>query len=156
MSHEDEPVDLILLGCGKKKRDHGGPARDVYASLLWKYRRNYAESRRRPWYILSAKHGLLAPGDRIKPYNLSLAELPAAKRRAWSARVLDRLVEEISELKGKTIEIHAGKFYVEYGLEKGLSEAGVKVLRPLEHKRQGQQLKWYKDYLNSSSGESMG
>ena len=156
MSLEDEPVDLILLGCVKKKRDYAGPARDVYASPLWVYRRKYAESRGRAWYILSAKHGLLASDDWIDPYDLSLVNLPAAKRRAWSQRVLNALKEKVPELRGKIIEIHAGKPYVEYGLEEGLREAGVKVLRPLEHERQGQQIKWYKDYLNSSSQKSTG
>ena len=32
-------------------------------------------------------------------------------------------------MDGKTIEVHAGKLYVEYGLEKGLREAGAVIRR---------------------------
>ena len=54
-----ELVDLILVGCVKKKRHRAGPARDIYTSTLWQYRRAYAELHGCPWYILSAKHVLL-------------------------------------------------------------------------------------------------
>ena len=34
---------------------------------------------------------------------------------------------------GKSVEIHAGKFYVEFGLEAGLQRLGTEVRRPLAH-----------------------
>ena len=52
----------------------------------------------------------------------------------------------------KTIEIHAGKPYAEYGLEKGLREAGAVVRRPLAHVvGMGVQYAWYRDHLASRS-----
>ena len=62
LNHSCELVDLILVGCVKSKRHRAGPARDVYTSTLWQYRQAFAELHGCPWYILSAKHGLLAPG----------------------------------------------------------------------------------------------
>lgn len=151
MNHRGVAVDLILLGCVRQKRDEAGPAQDVYDSTLWKYRRRYAESRGCPWYILSAKHGLLAPEDCIEPYDTSMADIPTTGRRTWSKEVLNALKVNFPELEGKTIEIHAGKLYVEYGLEKGLSEAGVVIYRPLANIRgHGLQFNWYKDNTTSS------
>ncbi len=154
VNHTCELVDFILVGCVKRKRHRAGPARDVYTSTLWQYRMSYAELHGCPWYILSAEHGLLAPGTCIEPYDLSLADLRATERREWSLRVLNDLATEIPELDGKTIEIHAGKLYVEYGLEKGLRDAGVVVRRPLAHVvGQGRQYAWYREHITSCSQE---
>ena len=126
-------ASLMLLGCVKSKLGSARTAKDLYDSALWRSRRAYAEQSRTRWYILSAKHGLLAPETLIAPYDLALSDLPAAERRAWSERVLESLVARVPVLRGKAIEIHAGKAYVEYGLEDGLREAGAIVLRPLAH-----------------------
>ena len=143
-------VDLILVGCVKRKQHHAGPARELYTSTAWKYRRRYAETHCCPWYILSAKHGLLDPDDWIEPYDLALDKLSAPERREWSHRVLDDLVVRVSELRGTNIEIHAGKQYVKDGLEKGLREAGVVISRPLAHVvGQGLQHAWYREHMAS-------
>ena len=143
-ARNESVASLILLGCVKSKLDATGAARDLYDSPLWRCRRAYAERLRVPWYILSAKHGLLAPDSRIAPYDLALSDLPAAERRAWSERVLESLAAQVSMLNGNVIEIHAGKAYVEYGLEDGLREAGAIVHRPLAHIAGiGPQRAWY-------------
>ena len=41
------------------------------------------------------------------------------------------------------VEIHAGKAYIEFGLEQRLKDAGIEVVRPLRHLRRGEQLAWY-------------
>ena len=151
-NRSSELVDLILVGCVKKKRPNAGPAQDIYTSTLWQYRRAYAELHGCPWYILSAKHGLLAPGTWIERYDLALPDLSAFERRVWSRGVLDALAAEVPTLDGKTIEIHAGKHYVENGLEKGLREAGAVVRCPLAHVvGMGVQYAWYREYMDSCS-----
>jgi len=146
--HTQEPADFLLVGCVKKKSARGGPARDVYVSPLWRYRREYAERIAAPWFILCAKHGLLAPDTRIEPYDLALADLSAAERRAWSKDVLNQFTEVTGDLAEKTIEVHAGKLYIDYGLGQGLRQAGAKVHRPLAHMPGiGSQIAWYKAYL---------
>ena len=141
----NEPVaSLILLGCVKSKLNSIRAAKNLYDSPLWRCRRAYAERSGVRWYILSAKHGLLAPNTRIAPYDLTLSDLPAAERRAWSERVLENLAARVPVLKGEVIELHAGKPYVEYGLEDGLREAGAIVRRPLAHVVGiGPQRAWY-------------
>ena len=149
-NNSHEQVDLILVGCVKSKRDHASLARDIYTSSLWQGRRAYAEAHGCPWYILSAKHGLLAPDTWIEPYDLALDSLSAAKRREWSLGVLNDLAAQIETLDGKVIEIHAGKLYAEFGLEKGLRDVGAVVRRPLEHVvGTGCQIAWYREQAAS-------
>ena len=148
--HTREPADWLLVGCVKRKSARGGSARDVYVSPLWRYRREYAEQLAVPWFILSAKHGLLDPGTRIEPYDLALADLSPSERRAWSQDVLDQFKDVTGDLAEKTIEVHAGQLYIEFGLEQGLRQAGAKVYRPLAHiPGIGSQITWYKTHLVS-------
>lgn len=137
-------ISLMLLGCVKSKFGSTKPAKDLYDSELWRCRRAYAEQSGAHWYILSAKHGLVVPETQITRYDLALSDLPAAERRVWSERVLESLVARVPLLTGKSIEIHAGKAYVEYGLEDGLRKEGAIVLRPLAHVAGiGRQCAWY-------------
>ena len=145
-------ANLILIGCVKSKHNGSCTAKDLYNSPLWRYRRAYVEWSGFPWYILSAKHGLLAPETEIKPYDVALSDLSASKCRAWSQCVLDELRKEFPSLQGTVIDIHAGKRYVAYGLEKGLRGAGATVRRPLARVVGiGPQCNWYRDQLALSS-----
>ena len=140
--------NLILIGCVKSKRSSSSPAKDLYNSRLWRCRRAYAEQIGVPWYILSAKYGLLAPETTIAPYDRTLNAFPAAECRVWSARVMDELTAKVSGLRGKVVEIHAGKRYVAYGLEDGLCKAGAIVHRPLAHVSGiGRHCRWYAEQL---------
>ena len=84
---EEVTPDILLVGCVKGKLEWASrvAARKLYASPLWRSRRAYAEQAGRPWFILSAKYGLLHPEERIAWYDLDLSGLPAAERRTWSA-----------------------------------------------------------------------
>lgn len=146
--------NLLLLGCVKSKLGYASAAQDLYSSPLWRWRRAYAKQSGVSWYILSAKHGLLDPETRIAPYDLTLADFPATERRAWSRKVLDDLAAKVPVLQGKAIEIHAGKFYTDYGLEDGLRRAGAIVCRPLAHVVGiGPQCRWYAEHLASGSAQ---
>ena len=144
-------ANLILVGCVKSKCSGPRPAKDLYDSPLWRSRRAYAERSGVPWYILSAKHGLLAPETTIAWYDLALANFGAADRRAWSQHVLDDLAAKVGVLRGTSIEIHAGQPYVDYGLEDGLRKAGAIVQRPLAHVPGiGPQRAWYAEQLRNA------
>lgn len=148
--HVQKPTDYLLIGCVKQKSSRGGPARNVYASPLWRFRREYAEQRAVPWFILSAKYGLLAPDTHIEPYDLALADLSPPDRRAWSRDVLDQFKDVTGNPAEKTIEVHAGKLYIEFGLGQGLRQAGAEVHRPLAQiPGIGSQITWYKTHMVS-------
>ncbi len=139
--------DILLIGCVKGKLEWASrvAAKDLYVSALWRCRRKYAEQSGIPWFILSAKYGLVNPETRIAWYDLSLGDQPAAQRRAWSSRVVDALVGKYPSVEGKIVEVHAGKDYVDYGLETGLTDAGMVVQRPLLGIPIGRHLGWYRE-----------
>jgi hypothetical protein len=146
-------IDVILVGCVKSKCSYIAPAKDLYNSTLWRWRRAYAEMSGCQWYILSAKHGLLHPDVEIAPYDLALVDLPVFKRREWSQHVLSDLTRKFHNLQGKVIEVHAGKEYVKYGLEDGLCKSGAFLYRPLAHIGLFRQPAWYREQLNLSSSQ---
>ena len=134
----------------KSKCDAPCAAKDLYDSPLWRSRRAYAERFGTDWYILSAKHGLVAPEKTIAPYDLALTNLRAAERRTWSRKVLDDLAARVPDLRESTIEIHAGKAYAEF-VEEGLDKLGAKVRRPLARIAGiGAQIAWYAEQLRRS------
>lgn len=64
-------MSSIVIACGSKKRNHPAPARDMYVGSLFKNARRAAESTGLPWYIMSAKYGILRPDDIIEPYDMT-------------------------------------------------------------------------------------
>jgi uncharacterized HhH-GPD family protein len=134
--------DVVLVGCVKTKGPEASPARDLYLSPLFERRRRYAESSGRPWYILSAEHGLLDPGTIIEPYDVYLADQTADYRQAWGEWVAAKLTRVRGSIDGLVIEVHAGTAYVD-AIDEPLRRHGAVVLTPLAGLRRGEQLSWY-------------
>jgi hypothetical protein len=135
-------ADLIVIGCVQTKRAVASPAAELFDSPLFAGRRRYALKAGRPWYILSAKYGLLAPDDVIGPYDVYLADQSAGYRRAWGEFVAAQLDRLEASLRGRTIEIHAGAAYVD-PLRRPLAALGAATTTPLAHLGLGEQLAWY-------------
>jgi len=52
------------------------PAKDAYTDPCFLKWRQHVEATGEPWYVLSTKHGLLAPDDRVPgPYDVPLAAI---------------------------------------------------------------------------------
>jgi uncharacterized HhH-GPD family protein len=134
--------EVILLGCVKTKAAEASPACDLYLSPLFERRRRYAESSSKPWYILSAEHGLLDPDKIIEPYDVYLADQSADYRKAWGEWVAAKLARVRGPIDGLVIEVHAGAAYMD-AIEEPLRRRGVVLLNPLAGLRQGEQLAWY-------------
>jgi hypothetical protein len=135
-------ADVILIGCVRTKHAAACAAAELFASPLFGGRRRYAVSIGLPWYILSTKFGLLAPEDVIGPYDVYLADQSPDYRKALGDFVTAQLEQQHRELRGRTVEVHAGAAYVE-PLRAPLAARGAAVAVPLEHLRQGEQLAWY-------------
>lgn len=134
---------MVLVGCVASKAGEAMPAKDLYVSALWHKRRSYAEGTGMPWFILSAKYGLLHPDRVIEPYDVSLADAAAAESRAWAQSVAPKLVELCSALGVTSIEVHAGQAYIPPELTRVLEGSSISIDRPLEGMRIGEQLSWY-------------
>lgn len=148
------PPDIVLLGCVKTKRPGKWPARDLYTSTLFLGRMAYAESTERPWFVLSAKYGILAPDDDIEDYDVSLIAATAAEREVWALRALAGLDEKCGSLSGKVVEIHAGQEYRVPALLKGIRERGGSVTVPLAALGIGKQFAWYARFRHAATAET--
>ena len=143
MARSADPVpDLVLVGCVKKKLDVPAPARELYTSPLFRKERAYAEQAGVPWFVLSAEHGLVAPDEVLAPYDLRLSKTSRDYRRAWGARVVERLGEVVGPISGKTVEVHAGSAYTD-SIRDLLIREGATVVEPLAGLPMGARLAWY-------------
>ncbi|TET55369.1 MAG: hypothetical protein E3J64_00350 [Anaerolineales bacterium] len=128
-------MNIGLVSCTKRKLDHACPARELYsASALFRKARAYCERHYDAWYILSAKHDLVHPGDDLAPYDVTLKRMGVADRRAWGRRVS----ADLRALGDHVFYAHAGKDYLEY-------IAGVNLVNVLEGLTFGQRLRWYNE-----------
>jgi hypothetical protein len=78
----------------------------------------------------------------IGPYDVYLAEQGSGYRKAWGEFVIARLEQRQHDLRGFTVEVHAGAAYVE-PLRAPLAARGAALMTSLAHLRQGEQVAWY-------------
>ena len=132
-------ADLCLVSCVSKKLPCPAPAKGLYVSQFFLKARAFVESRRWPWFILSAEHGLLHPDAVTAPYEKTLNKMRADARRAWANDVMHALEPHLA--KEKTVVILAGEKYRKF-LEPQLRTRGVQVCVPMAGLRIGEQLRW--------------
>lgn len=140
--NQNSSADLILVSCVKEKRPDPAPAKDLYTSPLFARERRHAEASGKPWFILSAKHGLVDPDQVLEPYDLRLSDTPPSYQSAWGHRVVQKLAHAAGPLRGKTIEVHAGVVYTN-SIRGPLRDAGADLIEPLEGLTMGRRLAWY-------------
>ncbi len=133
---------LFLVSCASSKRSQQVPARELYVSPLFLKARAHVEAQGSPWFILSAKHGLLAPETVVSPYDQTLNTMPIQERREWADRVLAELLPRLAGIA--TVILLAGRRYREF-LEAPLASR-VTVEVPFAGMRIGEQLRWYVDH----------
>jgi hypothetical protein len=134
-----------LVGCVKSKRNHPTQAQDLYTSPLFSGRRRWVEQTCDRWFILSAKYGLVAPGQVVQPYDETLANKSRSARHAWAQSVITDLQSQLRDLVAYSFEVHAGAAYCDFGLRDGLVRAGAAVETPTCHLTLGKQLALYRD-----------
>ena len=139
-SREAGHATVYLVSCVKEKRATRGPAKELYTSPWFRKAREHVEGTGQPWFLLSARHGLLKPDSRIRPYDQSLDAMPRAERRRWADKVLRQLRAHIGE--DDTLVILAGQRYREF-IEQDLRDRRVSVEVPLAGMRIGEQMAWF-------------
>lgn len=140
---------LLIGGVTTTRRIH--PAEDPHLSPIFTWRRTYAETTGKPWFVLSTRYGLVAPGEAVKAYRKGGTEMNAAEWRSWAQRVLRDLDAKAGSLAGRTVEFHAGNKYRHPDLMAGLAKRGAQVHVPLKHMRTGHQIAWYKQHLGEAA-----
>ena len=132
-------ADLCLVSCVSVKRPGPARARDLYASPWFQKARSCVEAIGCPWYILSAKYGLLDPNSTIDPYNRTLKTMPVNRRRAWASGVIEDLAPRLAGVN--SVAFLAGSAYREF-LAPELRRRGLTVYVPMEGLGIGRQLSW--------------
>jgi hypothetical protein len=135
-------VKIALVSCTKLKANYTCAAKEMYReSTLFKKACKYIEQQDYDdWYVLLAKYGLLRKHDVIEPYDLTLNNMKASERKAWSDLVLKQICDLKSDLK--QIDFYSGIKYREYLLPV-LEGGGIICKVPLKGKGIGEQLQFY-------------
>lgn len=102
-----------LVACCKKKADHGDVAEEFYLSDLFKKAAAYCRAVYDRWCVLSAKESLLLPISYVHPYDETLNDASAEKKKAWADDVLKRMCEFGIGNEHSTFFFHAGLHYVQ-------------------------------------------
>lgn len=140
-----------LIPCSASKQKAACPAREMYSpsqqfSGAWAAAMAAGQ---RP-LILSAKHGVLDPDTVIEPYDQTLQGARKAVKLAWSAGVLNSLVDIIDASSDRVVS-YLGRDYGDFLLP-DLRALGIPVDEPMvdsEGRRlsQGGRLKRFKELL---------
>ena len=129
-----------MVGCGKVKRDSESLAWLLYDSGYAHLKMTVAILVGQP-YIVSAKHGLIPPNERVEPYEKSIYELSAAERRELGRQVAADIPDHYDE-----VVFLAGKKYRNPIIE--ALDDSFDVINPFESDElngQGDQQGWLKD-----------
>ena|GEM_PF-861234 len=119
------PARLVIVGCGARKRTTISDAGNMYIGSYHRAARRAADALLRPGdrvMILSAKHGLLALDDPIRPYELRLGQAGAV-----DADTVRRQAEELGLLAAGEVIVLAGKAYADM-----VTAVWPHALRPLD------------------------
>jgi hypothetical protein len=132
---------IVLVGCSGSKAAEPARAAELFTGAGFRKARDLAIRSGRPWYVISAKFGLLDPEEVIAPYDVYLPKQSPRYRSAWASWVVAQLGERHG-LHGAVIEAHAGSAYCD-PLIGPLAEAGATLMQPLAGLGLGQRLAWY-------------
>ena len=120
---------VVLIGSSGVTAD--GPVRvgELFRSPGFARAREHAVHSQLPWFVLSAKHGLLEPDDVVAPYALELGDASTVYRSAWGEWVAAQLGERV-QLRGATVEVHGGVDFAQ-PLRQPLARRGAALELPL-------------------------
>ncbi len=121
-----ESADVLLLAGAGERVLVPAPAREVYRADRFQAARLRAQARGATWFVLSAEHGLLEPGEWVSPDSRDLADLAPVYRGVWAQWVLVRLESLDGPVAGRRVHLVAPQVYVG-PLAAVLQDAGAEV-----------------------------
>ncbi|TQN42181.1 hypothetical protein FHU33_1575 [Blastococcus colisei] len=120
---------LVLIGSSGATTAEPMPVARLFSSPGFVRARDAAVRARLPWFVLSAKHGLLDAGDVVGPYDVQIGDQSAGYRTAWGEWVVAQLAERV-RLDGVTVEVHGGVDFAQ-PLRQPLARRGAALELPL-------------------------
>ena len=128
---------VYLVACASKKRVDRCRARDLYISHWFLKARDFVESKRCTWFILSAKYGLVAPDQIVAPYEQTLNTMSKKQREEWAAQVITQMKAILPD--AERYVVLAGQHYREFLIDY-LQRRAQTVEIPLQGLGIGEQL----------------
>lgn len=141
-----------LVSCSSQKLDHVAPARELYASSLFRSSLKLAERLCERVYVLSARHGVVSLDQVLAPYNVTLSRMPTKDRVLWGYRCAIQLVALEGALP-MNAALYAGREYVE-PIEQALRPLRWKLHDPMRGLQIGERLAWLVKQLAASEHDA--
>jgi len=119
-------MTLALVGCGSEKREQRYKkikAKDRYTSDYFTLKKNFARKIADEWCILSAKHGVVEPDEKIEYYDVAITNYHNQQMKRWT----DDVVSSIRGRQTESLVFLAGRDYTD-PLENHLSD--YRIARP--------------------------
>ncbi|MEZ0606179.1 DUF6884 domain-containing protein [Paraburkholderia sp. IW21] len=88
---DDGKPGVVVIGCGRNKLKSAARVSHLYTSSRFQRSRAIAENLGARYFVLSAKHGLVAPDKIIEPYDFQIKNLSVSEKCAWARSALDSL-----------------------------------------------------------------
>jgi hypothetical protein len=120
---------LLLIGSSGATTVEPVPVARLFSSPGFARARDRAVRSGLPWFVLSAKHGLLDPADVVGSYDVQIGDRSAGYRTAWGEWVVAQLAERV-RLEGVTVEVHGGVDFAQ-PLRRPLARRGAALELPL-------------------------
>jgi hypothetical protein len=120
---------VVLIGSSGATVEEPDAAGRLFLSDGFARAREHAVHSRLPWFVLSAKHGLLDPDDVISPHEIQIDDQPAGYRSAWGEWVVAQLADRL-QLDGVVVEVHGGVDFAQ-PLRQSLARRGAVLEIPL-------------------------
>jgi hypothetical protein len=98
---------VVVIGSSGATAEAPVPVDELFRSAGFARAREHAVRDGLPWFVLSAKHGLLDPGDVVAPFDVELADQSSGYRTAWGEWVAAQLADRV-QLSGLVVEVHGG------------------------------------------------
>ena len=152
VAHASMAADIVLVGCSGSKAAQPARAAELFTGAAFRKARDLAIRSGKPWYVISAKFGLLHPDELVAPYDVYLPKQSPRYRSAWAQWVVAQLGER-HPLQDAVIEAHAGSAYCD-PLIHPLTEAGATLFQPLAGLGLGRRLAWYGGAAREADGPS--
>lgn len=138
---------IALVSCVGQKLNVPAPASSLYTSQWFNLAHKYVEYKECEWYILSAKHGVVAPTQVLEPYEITLNEMSKPERQQWAKLVANQL-RSLAPGGGEFIFL-AGEKYREFVIPQ-LKQWGYTIRVPMQGLEIGQQLQWLAKQVQKS------
>jgi hypothetical protein len=128
-SGRPSPARVVLVGSSGETGAAPVPVAELFESPGFARTRDRAVRSGVPWFVLSAKHGLLDPHDVVSPYEVQIGDQSPGYRTAWGEWVVAQLGDRV-RLDGLTVEVHGGVDFAQ-PLRQALSRRGASLEIPL-------------------------